>query len=167
MTVDPRPSMDHVLLEMAEAMSRRGTCGRARVGVVVALDGRVCSTGYNGAPAGIGHCRHPVDERSADRPADAPACATAVHAEANAVSFAARHGVALAGATLYTTLSPCVPCAQLVINAGITRVVYAVGYRSTDGLRLLEEANLLVQSIDDLAQETLVEPGRRKDSPGR
>jgi dCMP deaminase len=140
--VSDRPSMDVVLLTMAHVMAQRGTCSRARVGCVVALDGRVCATGYNGAPRGLPHCEHV--------PGELVGCRASAHAEANAVAFAARHGVALAGATLYSTLSPCVACAMLIVNAGITRVIYAVGYRDADGVGLLEGAGVVVLSTDDL-----------------
>lgn len=145
-----RPSLDVVLLDVAASIARRGTCSRARVGAVVAVDGRICSTGFNGAPHGLPHCAHGLGESFNVRPGDAPTCTTAVHAEANAVAFAARHGVSIQGATLYTTTSPCLPCAMLIVNAGITRVIYAVGYRNTDGVGLLRSADVVVASIDDL-----------------
>lgn len=151
--VRSRPHMDAVLMEMAYLMSLRGTCSRAQVGCVVALDGRVCTTGYNGAPRGLPHCEHPITALSVDDVPVALTCRTAVHAEANAIAFAARNGVALDGATLYTTMSPCVPCAMLIVNAGITHVSYAVGYRDAGGVGLLERAGVVVRSTDRLSQE--------------
>lgn len=145
----PRPSMDAVLMEMAHAMARRGTCPRARVGVVVAVDGRVCATGFNGAPRGLPHCAHSSLELITPTTIESSGCATAVHAEANALVFAARHGVPLDGATLYTTLSPCRACAMLIVNAGITRVSYAVGYRDGGGVDLLRAAGVAVTTIGD------------------
>ena len=125
MTAPERPTMDMTLLATAFVMARRGTCSRAQVGCVVALDGRILSTGYNGTPRGMAHCEH----------ADAEPCATSVHAEANAVAFAARHGVGLDGSVLYTTLSPCVVCAKV--------------YRNTDGLDLLLRASVAVDVLSD------------------
>lgn len=148
-TDDFRPTMDAVLLEVAYTMSLRGTCSRHRVGAVVALDGRICATGYNGAPRGLDHCDHRFD------PAN-EGCRDATHAEANAVAFAARTGVALEGATLYTTLSPCLACAMLIVNAGIARVVYAVGYRDVGGVELLERADVRVTSVDRMPKEPLI-----------
>jgi dCMP deaminase len=131
---------------------------------VVAIDGRVCSTGYNGAPHGMPHCVHPVDERSADRPPTADRCATSVHAETNAIVFAAKHGVSIAGATLYTTLTPCVPCALLILNSGITRVVCAVRYRDATGVRLLRDANVAIEIRDEPTTGDAVESRWRSDS---
>jgi deoxycytidylate deaminase len=74
--------------------------------------------------------------------ASLPEACVSVHAEANAIAFAARHGVALEGATLYTTYSPCVSCAQLIINSGITKVVYLNDYRLTNGRKLLEQVGI-------------------------
>lgn len=129
-----RPDIDETLMAMATLWSQRGTCSRAAVGVVVALEGRIITTGYNGAPAGMPHCDH--DETFV------PPCTNAVHAEANALAFAARFGLKTNGATLYTTLTPCVPCAQLIVNAGIQRVVAHTPYRIMDGWNLLYDAGI-------------------------
>lgn len=137
--------MDETLLAIAFVMARRGTCSRAQTGAVVALRGRILTTGYNGSPAGMPHCAHDADDVSTpDDDPDRPTCRVAVHAEANAVAFAARHGVALDGAELFCTLAPCVACAQLVVNAGIQRVVYGRVYRDLAGVRLLAEAGVAV-----------------------
>jgi dCMP deaminase len=141
-----RPTMDSTLLQVATVMSLRGTCSRQQNGAVVARDGRVLATGYNGTPSGMRHCVHSPDE-----PSDV-GCAYAVHAEANAVAFAARHGVSLDGATLYVTTSPCVPCAQLVINAGIVQVVAGRAYRLLDGANLLNEAGVKMLYHDEDTQ---------------
>lgn len=144
-----RPSMDDTLLEMARVMALRGTCSRAQVGVVIARDGRVCATGYNGAPRGMKHCVHPSGELSNARPVDAAICRWSTHAEANAVAFAARHGVALLGSTMYTTLTPCVVCAQLAVNTGIVAVICDRWYRDQTGVNLLIEAGVSVNVIND------------------
>lgn len=130
-----RPSMDSVLAHMAGVMAARGTCPTAKVGCVVSRDGRVISTGYNGSPAGMAHCSH----RAGESP-----CRTAMHAEANAIAYAARYGAALAGATVHTTTSPCLDCARLLINAGIVRVVCGQAYRDLSGVDLLQLAGVEV-----------------------
>jgi dCMP deaminase len=75
---------------------------------------------------------------------DAEPCDTAVHAEANALVFAARHGVAVLDAELWTTHLPCLSCAKLIINAGITQVWFEHDYRKRDGLELLVKTGLFV-----------------------
>lgn len=141
MSTDERPPRDIVLMGFAALTSTRGTCSRLEVGAIAAKDGRVLSSGYNGAPTGLAHCVH--DEEGVP-------CRRAIHAEANAVAFAAKHGVSLEGATVYITHSPCFSCAQLMINSGIVRIVYSHLYRDTSPLELLAEAGITVEQIENL-----------------
>lgn len=122
--MNERPSIGEYLLRMAATVAERGTCSRLKVGAVLSRDGRILSTGYNGAPSGEAHCWH-VGDRPCDR---------SVHAEVNALVFAARHGVATEGASLYLTHAPCYSCAGLIINAGIATVTYGQQYRTADGI---------------------------------
>lgn len=149
--------MDTTLLTVAYVMAQRGTCSRAQVGCVIALNGRVLSTGYNGSPRGMTHCVHEDGLTSDERPAGAEPCSTSVHAEANAVAFAACNGVGINGATVYTTLSPCVFCAQLLINVGAVRVVCGRLYRNTAGVTLLRNADLTVDVLASTEPLTLAE----------
>ena len=132
-----RPSRDEWLMDIAWQVARRGTCSRRQVGAVISLEGRILSVGYNGAPAGMDHCVHTTDSP----------CTVAVHAEANAIFFAARHGIGLEGSTLYATTMPCLNCSQAVINAGIKRVVSGSDYREFRGKRLLEGALIVVDRL--------------------
>lgn len=134
-----RPSRDEWLIRLAVVTSTRSTCNRASVGCVIAKDGRIISQGYVGAPSGLPHCTAVGCEPGPDG-----GCIRTVHAEANAIAFAARFGIPTAGADLYCTHSPCRVCAQLIINAGIDRVVYEHQYRIKDGIYLLEQAGVLV-----------------------
>jgi dCMP deaminase len=85
------------------------------------------STGYNGNVSGTKHCFHDMDL----------GCETAMHAEANAIAFAARNGVGTEGADLYCTHEPCYHCSRLIINSGIKRVFFSEPYRKHDGVDLL------------------------------
>jgi dCMP deaminase len=134
-----RPTRDEMLMTVAQAVAERSTCNRLHVGAVVAREGRMVVSGYNGPPSGMPHCGHRLD---LDTPAEA--CIRAVHAEANAIAFAARYGSPTEGAEMYVTHSPCVPCAQLIVNSGIVRVVYGTAYRLRTGLDLLEDAGIEV-----------------------
>ena len=140
--MNERISRDEMLMRMAVVVSNRGTCTRAYVGAVIAREGRVISTGYVGAPSGLPHCLDVGDEIGPDG-----GCARTVHAEANAIAFAARSGTSTEGAELYCTHEPCLKCAQLIINSGITRVVYENPYRIHDGLALLESAGIDVEQL--------------------
>jgi dCMP deaminase len=142
-----RPSMDQTLMQMAKLMADRATCSRAQVGAVIVIETRPVSSGYNGTAAGLPHCNHACDcTKLPTNPdpkhhwvecASRQPCKFSVHAEANAIAFAAKNGVATEGATLYTTMAPCLECAKLIMNAGIVRVVAAEQYRDDSGTRLL------------------------------
>lgn len=145
-----RPTRDNTLMRQAQIVGERSTCARAHVGVVIAMNARVVSQGYNGAPAGMTHCDHNCQCQRNEKWGiqhefhcpEVKGCTVAVHAEANAVAFAARYGVTTNGSDLYTTLAPCLPCAQLIINAGIIRVVFAKPYRFDTGINLLMDAGI-------------------------
>lgn len=104
----------------------------------MAREGRILVTGYNGAPAGMAHCDHTDDPHP---------CDVAVHAEANCIAWAAREGIPLEGAEMFTTHTPCVACAKLIINAGIVRVVADMLYRDPAGGLLLKEAGVLLEQF--------------------
>lgn len=137
----------------AELWAKRSTCSRAQVGVVAATpDYRPLVSGYNGAPAGMAHCDHTCNCRAGiNRQPDhfsycasVSPCRISVHAEANAVAFAAREGLSLKGGQLFSTVSPCHNCCLLLINVGVVRVVYLRDHRETDGLDLLAAASIEV-----------------------
>lgn len=121
-----------MLMDVAAIVATRSTCSRAHVGVVIAREGRILTTGYNGAPAGMDHCTHTPDDRGG--------CQVSVHAEVNAIAYAARYGISLEGAELYSTFMPCLPCAQVIINAGIREIFVKHLYRDKAGMQLLEAA---------------------------
>lgn len=132
-----RPTRHDMLLSTAFLVAQRSTCTRLKVGAVASADGRILSTGYNGAPVGMQHCTHPPGEP----------CQRSVHAEANAIAFAARHGVALAGSAFYCTDSPCYTCACLMANAGVTELFYNREYRDLSGVRLLNDVGIRVYRL--------------------
>lgn len=130
-----RRDHEELMMSIAYDIATRSTCERLNVGAIAVLERRILTTGYNGAPAGMNHCKHDGDDP----------CRWAVHAEANVVAFAAKHGVALEGSTLYTTHSPCLTCAYLIINAGMIEVVFAEEYRDVGPLDLLNNAGVTVR----------------------
>lgn len=122
-----RPHWDTYFMIIADAVSMRASCDRARVGTVIAsADRRILSTGYNGAPSGlpscdeVGHDLVDINGRQS--------CVRVIHSEKNAIITAARHGVRLDGSTLYTTASPCRDCFMAALQVGIKRIVYGTEY---------------------------------------
>jgi dCMP deaminase len=112
-------------MNVAGQVATRSTCDRKNVGAVIVRDKTILSTGYNGSLRGAPHC----DEIGHDL--ENGHCIRTVHAEANAIAQAARHGVMIDHAELYVTASPCLTCFKLVVNAGIKIVYYQEFYRDT------------------------------------
>lgn len=127
-----RPDREELLMATAVIWAKRGTCSRLQVGAVLARDGRIISIGYNGAPRGIPHCTHTEDA----------SCTVSTHAEANVVAFAAVNGIATRDSELYTTHSPCLTCAHLLLNAGVRKVFYKTEFRETSGIDFLRNAGV-------------------------
>ncbi|AYO31822.1 cytidine deaminase [Biomaibacter acetigenes] len=141
-----RPSWDSYFMEIAHVVAKRSTCLRRQVGAVIVKDKRIMTTGYNGAPTGIAHCEEVGclrDELNIPSGQRHELC-RGIHAEQNAIIQAAIWGVGIKGATLYCTTQPCALCAKMLINAGITRIVYEGNYPDTLAMRLLEEAGVEV-----------------------
>jgi dCMP deaminase len=137
-----RISRDQMLMEMAIIASKRSTCTRKHVGAIIAIDGRPVSVGYAGAPAGLPHC---MDHGCLTGPDGG--CIRTQHAEANAIAFAARKGIATERAVLYTTVSPCLACSKLIINAGIEEVWFLELYRKQEGLELLSQLGIACEQL--------------------
>ena len=117
-------------MNIAHVVSERGNCLRRRVAAVIVKDRRVISTGYNGTPRGVKNCYDGGCSRCASGVASGKELGECIccHAEENAITQAACHGIAVAGATIYTTLSPCLICARMIVNCGIKQVVYEREY---------------------------------------
>jgi dCMP deaminase len=126
--------------DLLSVIEKRSTCDRKKVAAIIEREGRIISMGYAGAPSGLPHC---IDVGCKIDP-DTGGCIRTVHAEANAIAFAAKNGISTEGATLYCTMSPCLNCAKLIINCGIKEVIYKEEYRNKDGINLLKEAGVKV-----------------------
>ncbi len=144
-TVDPRPDWDTYFMEIARVTATRANCSRRKVAAVVVSDNRIISTGYNGTPRGVTNCFAGGCPRCAGTVPSGSSLeeCICVHAEQNAICQAACHGIRVAGATIYVTISPCLTCAKMIINAGIKEVVYGGDYVFTEQTeRLLAEAGV-------------------------
>lgn len=140
-----RPSWDDYFFDMTELVSRRATCSRLHAGcVIVSAHNHILASGYNGAPAGMRHCDHsPIDALHGNMASGDMTdghCNRAQHAERNAIAQAAKYGVALDGCTAYTTGTPCLDCARMMISSGIR----TVKFRHTYGNASMEAAQALL-----------------------
>ncbi|HPD57752.1 MAG TPA: cytidine/deoxycytidylate deaminase family protein [Smithellaceae bacterium] len=144
-----RPDWDTYFLDIVELVSRRSTCLRRAVGAALVRDKRILATGYNGAPSKLKHCleigclREKLNVPSGER----HELCRGLHAEQNAIIQAAFHGVSASGSTLYCTNHPCVICAKMIINAGVTRIVVSDGYRDELAAQMLKEAGIEVTQL--------------------
>lgn len=137
-----KPSFDHIFMNLATDLAKRSHCVKAHVGAVLAKDTRIISIGYNGPPSGTHNCDEEWPETGCARDSKG-SCSLALHAEENAILFAVKNGARLEGATLYTTLSPCLPCARLIFSAGVTQVYYRHSYAEYKGLASDEGVDFL------------------------
>lgn len=129
---------DEKYIRMARIWATNSYCKRRKVGALLVKDKMIISDGYNGTPSGFENI---CEEDGVTKP-------YVLHAEANAISKIAKSGNSSAGATLYVTASPCIECSKLIIQSGISRVVYSDEYRLDDGIQLLRRAGIEVEKID-------------------
>ena len=141
---------DARFMELAEVISTWASCYQQdrKIGAVIVKNKRIVTTGYNGAPAGIKTC---VERGECLRKKLGIASGTkheicyAIHAEQNAIIQAAKLGSSIEGATLYCTHQPCVICAKMIVNSGITRVVYKHGYPDEFAVQMLKEGGVQLE----------------------
>lgn len=136
--------LDLRYLRMARIWAENSYCKRRQVGALLVKDKMIISDGYNGTPSGFNNICE--DETGHTFP-------YVLHAEANAITKVARSNNSSEGATLYVTAAPCIECAKLIIQAGITRVVFSEYYRIADGLDLLKNAGVECVFLDDSNEE--------------
>ncbi|MDD4627830.1 MAG: AAA family ATPase [Candidatus Peribacteraceae bacterium] len=126
-----RPSFDEVFMEIAYTWAQRATCLRRKVGAVIAKDKQQLTAGYNGAPKGVPHCAEMggcLREKLKIPSGQRHEMCRGTHAEQNAITQAAKLGISIEGGTLYTNTFPCVICTKMILNAGITTVIYDSDY---------------------------------------
>lgn len=148
-----RPSWDEYFLNLANTVASRATCDRGRAGCVITKNRQILVTGYVGSPAGLPHCDdvgHFMKKTIHEDGKITNHCVRTVHAEQNAITQAARRGIALEGATVYVRMTPCRVCAMLLINCGVERIVcekkYHAGAESEEMIKL---AGIKLEFISD------------------
>jgi dCMP deaminase len=143
-----RPSWDEYFMSIAKVVAMRSNCIKRKVAAIIVKDKRVISTGYNGTPRGAKNCNEggcPRCNSMAESGTALEEC-LCCHGEENAITQAAYHGISLKGATLYTTFSPCLLCTKMIINSGISEVVYNKDYPMNHRAQsLLQECGVLLR----------------------
>ena len=128
-----RPSFDDIYMELASNLALRSHCVKAKVGAVLTKDTRIISLGYNGPPAGTHNCDLEWPDTGCPRDSKG-SCSLALHAEQNAILYAAKNNVPIEDCTLYVTLSPCIACARIIYTTGIRRVIFKDSYAQYKGI---------------------------------
>lgn len=155
-----RPSWDDYFMTITRQVATRSTCLRRACGAVVVKDRRILATGYNGTPKGVSHCEDVGclrEQRGIASGANHELC-RGIHAEQNAVVQAALYGVAMGDSVVYTTHQPCVLCAKILINAGVTEIVYGDAYPDTLSETMLAEAGVTLRYLGAGDGEAAQEP---------
>lgn len=129
-------------INIAHEIAKASKCVSKQVGAVIVRDGRILSTGYNGTPSGYTNCcdhwsgTYTPEHHEWSRTYE-------IHAEMNAIIWAAREGIRIKDATIYVTLEPCSECSKNIIASGIKRIVYDRSYEHTDSSVI---ANFILQN---------------------
>lgn len=144
--------LDSTYMGVALLHSRLSKAIRNRVGACLVTKQGVCIPGFNGSPTGLpNQCEDKILKELTEDGAiyELVTKPEVIHAELNCILKAAKEGISCLGSTVYVTLSPCVPCAAMLINAGVRKVIYKDVYRSVKGLDLLEDAGIIVEQFKE------------------
>ena len=142
---------DKNFLNIAKELSFASKCVSKQVGAVIVKDGRIISTGYNGTPAGYQNCSDFWDGKYTKDHHDWSKTYE-IHAEMNAIIWAARKGISIEGATIYVTLEPCSECSKNLIASGIKRIVYEKSYEHTNSQiisKFLKDNGVVIEQIKE------------------
>ena len=141
---DDRVSWDDYFMQMVDIVASRSTCMRRKVGAILVKNNQILATGYNGAPKGLMHCDKTgcIREINHVPSGERHELCRGTHAEQNAIAQAAKLGVAIENSTLYVSCTPCCICARIIINAGITKVIFKELYKDEMAMRFLYSADI-------------------------
>ena len=129
---------DEIYMGFAKGISVTSKAKRKQVGACIVTKNGVTLSGYNGTPKGWDNACE--DENYVTKP-------EVIHAELNCVLKAAREGISLTDSVCYVTLAPCVSCAAMLFQAGITKVIYKERYRDCTGVELLKKYGVEVKKL--------------------
>lgn len=140
---------DKSFINIAKEIAFASKCVSKQVGAVIVKDGRVLSTGYNGTPTGYQNCcdywqgNYTKEHHEWSKTYE-------IHAEMNAIIWAARKGIPIEGATIYVTLEPCSECSKNLIASGIKRIVYEKAYEHTNSeviSKFIKDNGVVIEQI--------------------
>ena len=133
---------DKYYIKVAQLCAKNSYAVNLQVGAIIVKDGQIMSDGFNGTPCGF---ENKCEVQNVD--GSLHTLSYVLHAESNAILKCAKYGRPTNGSTLYITHSPCIECAKLIIQAGISRVVYLEEYKNLDGIELLKRVCIKVEKF--------------------
>jgi len=142
---------DQNFINIAKEISSASKCVSKQVGAVIVKNGRILSTGYNGTPTGYTNCSTHWDGEYTKEHHEWSKTYE-IHAEMNAIIWAAREGISIDGATIYVTLEPCSDCSKNLIASGIKRIVYDKSYEHTNSdivTKFIKDNNVSIEKLED------------------
>lgn len=130
-------------MDCVDASAGMSYSKRKKVGAILVKDNRIIINSWNGTPSGSisNDCEDLVNGELVTKP-------IVIHAEANALIFAAKNGISTNNTDLYLSLSPCMNCALLILQSGIRSVYYKEQYRITDGLDFLKKYCIDIHKVN-------------------
>ncbi|MEK9716422.1 MAG: cytidine/deoxycytidylate deaminase family protein [Candidatus Heimdallarchaeota archaeon] len=131
-----RPEWNEYFGEITKQVALRSTCVRKKVGAIIVKDKNIISTGYNGSIRGLEHCETVGCLMMEGH------CTRTIHAEANAIIQAAKHGLMIDRAEIYISASPCFNCFKLIANSGITKIYFMEFYRDERIIKIAKKLNI-------------------------
>jgi len=141
-----RISFEELFVETTKLVAKRSSCVKTQQAALLIKDNRIISFGYNGPPAGTLNCLEEGGEEVCGKDSNG-SCFLGIHAEANAIGYASRNGIATEGCIIYCTMTPCISCAKLIVAAGIKKFYYIDEYRLPDGKIFLEYCNIVCKKV--------------------
>jgi dCMP deaminase len=139
-----KEKMIQAYMKTAEVFSELSHARRLHVGAIVVKDDRIISIGYNGMPSGWDNNCEDVIQHSDDT-TSLKTKPEVLHAETNAIAKLAKSNESGMGATMFITHAPCLDCAKLIYQSGISSVLYRNTYRDTSGVTFLEKSGVKVE----------------------
>lgn len=140
--------LDVIRLKQAYEIAKMSSCVSRQVGAIITVDNRIVSEAYNGTPKGYINCNNHNSEYTKEH--HDWSNIYEIHAELNAILWAARRGTSIDGGTIYSTTKPCVQCTKNIIASGIIRIVYSEDYPLNDNYildKFLSDNNILIEQI--------------------
>ncbi len=133
----------HAYMDVAHRFAALSSAKRLQVGAIIVKNDRIISIGYNGMPSGWNNCCEvETNNGLVTKP-------EVLHAESNAIAKLARSGESGELASIFITHQPCLECAKLIYQSGISSVYYATPYRKKDGLDFLHTAGVPIMRVNN------------------